>query len=90
MQDCSPASGGGQGEGNAFHTTRVELAPLTGRSHQLRVHLQALGHPILGDPLYAPPAVLTQAGRLLLHASRLAFTHPVTGADLHFESQPDF
>lgn len=71
-------------------TTRLELDPLTGRSHQLRVHLQALGHPILGDPLYAPPAVLTQAGRLLLHASHLAFTHPVTGADLHFESQPDF
>jgi tRNA pseudouridine32 synthase/23S rRNA pseudouridine746 synthase len=74
----------------AGETTRVELEPLTGRSHQLRVHLQALGHPILGDPLYAPSAVLTQAGRLLLHASCLAFTHPVTGADLHFASPPDF
>jgi len=71
-------------------TTRVELAPLTGRSHQLRVHLQALGHPILGDPLYAPPAILTAAGRLLLHASRLAFTHPITGADLSFHSPPGF
>jgi len=71
-------------------TTRLELEPLTGRSHQLRVHLQALGHPILGDPLYAPPAVFSQAERLLLHASRLAFPHPVTGADLQFESPPDF
>ncbi|MEW5771096.1 MAG: RluA family pseudouridine synthase [Pseudomonadota bacterium] len=71
-------------------TTRVELEPLTGRSHQLRVHLQALGHPILGDPLYAPPAVLTAAGRLLLHASRLAFTHPITGADLGFDCPADF
>ncbi|MEW6677748.1 MAG: RluA family pseudouridine synthase [Pseudomonadota bacterium] len=86
----SPASGGGQGGGKPFPTTRLELDPLTGRSHQLRVHLQALGHPILGDPLYAPPAVLTAAGRLLLHASRLDFAHPVTGADLHFESPPDF
>lgn len=78
------------GEGSTSPTTRLELDPLTGRSHQLRVHLQALGHPILGDPLYAPPAVLTAAGRLLLHASRLAFTHPVTSADLHFEIPPDF
>ncbi|MCP5277699.1 MAG: RluA family pseudouridine synthase [Thiobacillus sp.] len=77
-------------EVTALPTTRLELDPLTGRSHQLRVHLQALGHPILGDPLYAPPAVLSAAGRLLLHASHLAITHPVTGADLHFESPPDF
>ncbi len=95
-----PGEGGGEGsdlQGRKqsandipVPTTRLELDPLTGRSHQLRVHLQALGHPILGDPLYAPPAVLTAAGRLLLHASRLAFAHPVTGADLHFESPPPF
>lgn len=72
------------------HTTRVELDPLTGRSHQLRIHLQALGHPILGDPLYAPPAVLTQAGRLLLHASHLAFPHPATGQALSFNCPPPF
>lgn len=68
--------------------TRVELEPLTGRSHQLRVHLQAVGHPILGDPLYAPPAIIAAAERLLLHASRLAFTHPITGGALLFESAP--
>jgi tRNA pseudouridine32 synthase/23S rRNA pseudouridine746 synthase len=70
--------------------TRVELEPLTGRSHQLRVHLQALGHPILGDPLYAPPAIHAAAGRLLLHASRLVFTHPFSGMDLSFHCPPDF
>lgn len=83
-------SGHAGGSRNSAPATRLELEPLTGRSHQLRVHLQALGHPILGDPLYAPPAVLAAAARLLLHASRLAFTHPVTGADLQFESAPDF
>ena len=51
--------------------TRLELEPLTGRSHQLRVHLQALGHPILGDSLYAPPEVQARAPRLLLHATAL-------------------
>ena len=51
--------------------TRVELEPLTGRSHQLRVHLAHLGHPILGDALYAAPDIATAAPRLLLHASEL-------------------
>jgi tRNA pseudouridine32 synthase / 23S rRNA pseudouridine746 synthase len=67
---------------NASH---LELEPLTGRSHQLRVHLQALGHPILGDALYAPPEVAAASDRLLLHASELAFAHPVTGAWQSFE-----
>ena len=71
-------------------TTRVELEPVTGRSHQLRVHLQALGHPILGDALYAPPHVQAMAGRLLLHACRLAFRHPVGGAALSFEDPVPF
>lgn len=57
-------------------TTRVELEPLTGRSHQLRVHLQAIGHPILGDDLYAPADVQAMAPRLLLHAERLTLPHP--------------
>jgi tRNA pseudouridine32 synthase/23S rRNA pseudouridine746 synthase len=57
-------------------TTRLRLRPVTGRSHQLRVHLQALGHPILGDDLYAPPAVVAQAPRLLLHATWLSLPHP--------------
>ena len=70
--------------------TRLELEPETGRSHQLRVHLQALGHPILGDPLYATPEVQAMAARLLLHASRLAFTHPVSERRLQFVSNADF
>ncbi|MDQ3058260.1 MAG: RluA family pseudouridine synthase [Pseudomonadota bacterium] len=74
----------------ATHSTRVELAPLTGRSHQLRVHLQALGHPMLGDALYAPEPVQAKAPRLLLHACALAFTHPATGERLSLESAPGF
>ena len=58
------------------HCSRLELIPLTGRSHQLRVHLQAIGHPILGDALYAPDAVRNASERLLLHASALSFVHP--------------
>ena len=70
--------------------TRVELEPITGRSHQLRVHLLALGHPILGDALYAPDAVLARSPRLLLHACALRLLHPATGALLSVESPPDF
>ncbi len=70
--------------------SRLELSPLTGRSHQLRVHLQALGHPIWGDALYAGEAVQAKADRLLLHASALAFTHPETGEPLAFELAPAF
>lgn len=70
--------------------SRVALEPLTGRSHQLRVHLQALGHPILGDALYAPPAVQALAPRLLLHASALAFRHPSSGERLALHSAPPF
>jgi len=72
------------------HSTRVELEPLTGRSHQLRVHLQALGHAILGDTLYGPPEVEAAAPRLLLHATRLSITHPVTGEALAFASVAPF
>jgi tRNA pseudouridine32 synthase/23S rRNA pseudouridine746 synthase len=70
--------------------TRVELEPITGRSHQLRVHLRELGHPILGDALYAPPDVQARANRLLLHAGSLGFVHPVTGEYLTFESPVPF
>lgn len=70
--------------------TRVELEPVTGRSHQLRVHLRELGHPILGDALYAPPEVQALAARLLLHAWSLGFNHPATGAGLQFESDVPF
>ncbi len=70
--------------------TRVELEPLTGRTHQLRVHLLATGHPILGDALYAPTVVQEMASRLLLHASELGFSHPVRGNPLHFTCMADF
>jgi tRNA pseudouridine32 synthase/23S rRNA pseudouridine746 synthase len=70
--------------------TRVELEPVTGRSHQLRVHLRELGHPILGDALYAPPAVQALSGRLLLHACSLRFAHPLTGEVMAFESAAPF
>ena len=68
------------------HWSRLALFPLTGRSHQLRVHLSAIGHPILGDDLYAPPEVAQRAARLMLHAERLAFAHPSTGAHMIFQA----
>jgi tRNA pseudouridine32 synthase/23S rRNA pseudouridine746 synthase len=74
----------------ATQSTRVALEPVTGRSHQLRVHLQALGHPILGDRLYATEAAQAKSSRLLLHASRLQLTHPASGHSLTFESTPGF
>jgi len=70
--------------------TRVELEPVTGRSHQLRLHLRELGHPILGDAFYAPPEVQVLSGRLLLHACSLRFAHPLTGEALAFESAAPF
>ena len=85
-------------------TTRLELDPVTGRTHQLRVHLLAIGHPIVGDALYAsdagaargpdddttPAPIDTTAPRLLLHATRLAFAHPVSGVPLAFASDAPF
>ncbi len=71
-------------------STRVELEPLTGRTHQLRVHLAAIGHPIIGDRLYAPEAVQTMAPRLMLHASELNFAHPGTGVPVQLKSAPPF
>jgi tRNA pseudouridine32 synthase / 23S rRNA pseudouridine746 synthase len=70
--------------------TRIELEPVTGRSHQLRVHLHAIGHPILGDALYAPPRVQGRAARLLLHASELRLTHPATAQALRWCSEVPF
>lgn len=71
-------------------TTRLELEPVTGRAHQLRVHLLAIGHPIVGDALYATDAVRDRSTRLLLHAVALRFDHPATGAPMAFESSPPF
>lgn len=74
----------------AAGTTRVLLKPVTGRTHQLRVHLAAVGHAILGDALYADAATQARAPRLLLHASELALAHPATGEPLQFHLVPDF
>lgn len=63
------------------HTSRVELEPLTGRTHQLRVHMAAIGHPIAGDALYGGAAGAA-ADRLLLHACMLGFIHPVSAEPL--------
>mgnify|MGYP003385862204 FL=1 len=60
-------------------STRVSFAPITGRTHQLRIHSQAIGHPILGCDLYATDEAFHMADRLMLHASNIKFDHPVTG-----------
>lgn len=65
-------------------TTLVELTPVTGRSHQLRVHMLSLGHPILGDRLYAHAQALTTSNRMQLHARMLQISHPVTEEKLTF------
>ena len=70
--------------------SRVELMPVTGRSHQLRVHMQAIGHAILGDRLYASEPAARQSSRLMLHASMLSFIHPATGQALQLYSPASF
>jgi len=66
--------------------SRVELEPITGRTHQLRLHLASIGHPIIGDTLYEGRS----AERLMLHATRLAFDHPITAKPLYFESDAPY
>ena len=66
------------------NATRVHLFPKTGRSHQLRVHMLWIGHPIAGDRFYADEAALSLSDRLMLHAEELAFTHPASSEPLHF------
>ncbi|TQF66876.1 bifunctional tRNA pseudouridine(32) synthase/23S rRNA pseudouridine(746) synthase RluA [Pseudoalteromonas luteoviolacea] len=70
--------------------TRVSLTPITGRSHQLRVHMQSLGHVILGDRLYAQGEALAAASRLQLHAQMLQICHPISGEMMHFEAPDPF
>ncbi|MDX1451437.1 MAG: RluA family pseudouridine synthase [Oleiphilaceae bacterium] len=70
--------------------TRVQLMPVTGRSHQLRVHMQSLGHPILGDAFYAEGDALAASSRLCLHATALGFSHPDTGQRMEFISHAPF
>ena len=74
----------------ALGCTRLELEPVTGRTHQLRVHLAALGHPILGDMLYANAAQQASAPRLLLHACTLEFAHPLHGRRCSYISAAPF
>jgi tRNA pseudouridine32 synthase / 23S rRNA pseudouridine746 synthase len=74
----------------ATNATRVALEPVTGRSHQLRVHMLSLGHAILGDMLYASESVQKKASRLLLHASVLSLPHPVSGKKITFNSAANF
>ena len=71
-------------------STLVELTPVTGRSHQLRVHMLALGHPILGDRLYAHEQALTVSPRLQLHAQFLSLAHPVSNEQLTFTAPCPF
>lgn len=78
------------GYDDAQQTSRLALQPLTGRTHQLRLHLAAIGHPILGDALYAPPDIVERAPRLLLHACALAFDHPLDGTRLQLRCEPPF
>ncbi len=77
-------------DADGFGWTRVRLLPKTGRSHQLRVHMLALGHPILGDELYAEGAARSARPRLCLHARTLAFRHPATDARVEFSADAPF
>jgi len=72
------------------NSARVKLKPKTGRSHQLRVHMLSLGHPILGDYFYAPEPILKKSQRLLLHASEIQFLHPVSQRKLIIKSPVPF
>ena len=71
-------------------TSRLEIEPVTGRTHQIRIHLSTFGHPILGDRLYAPLDVRSRSCRLLLHAQSLHLQHPVTGVRMQFECTAPF
>lgn len=70
--------------------SRIALEPVTGRLHQLRVHMEAMGHPILGDDFYGTPASCAKAERLMLHACQIEFDHPETGELLRIECPPPF
>ena len=72
------------------NSTRLLLLPKTGRSHQLRVHLMAIGHAILGDEFYADASTFEKSDRLLLHAQSLKLSHPVTGQELSISSEAPF
>jgi tRNA pseudouridine32 synthase/23S rRNA pseudouridine746 synthase len=85
-----PAQTDWQVIGREDGVTRVALVPRTGRTHQLRVHMLAIGHPILGDAFYAQGEALAAADRLQLHAAELGFAHPGDGRRRDFLSAPPF
>jgi len=70
--------------------TLIEAKLTTGRTHQIRVHMASIGHPVAGDPVYGPKKPpFDVAGGQLLHAFRLGFTHPTTGERMRFEAPPE-
>lgn len=71
-------------------STLVELKPVTGRTHQLRIHMLAIGHPILGDDFYGDENVIAASKRLCLHAMSLSITHPYSGKAMTFSSAHPF
>ncbi|MDP5134622.1 pseudouridine synthase [Rheinheimera baltica] len=75
---------------SATHQSRVQLEPITGRSHQLRLHMLALGHAILGDTLYATADIAAKSSRLMLHAQYIRFNHPLNGEVLAFSEPAPF
>ena len=75
---------------NGIKVTKVLLKPITGRSHQLRVHTQYIGHAIIGDELYSDEIGQSLSSRLCLHAAELSFNHPVTGERLDFRLDAEF
>jgi tRNA pseudouridine32 synthase/23S rRNA pseudouridine746 synthase len=74
----------------ATAVSRVELVPVTGRSHQLRVHMESAGHPILGDRFYGTETSLARASRLMLHACAIEFADPASGEMIKVTSTPPF
>jgi 23S rRNA pseudouridine1911/1915/1917 synthase len=74
------------GDGASAPTTLLELSLQSGRTHQIRVHMAAIGHPVVGDARYGVPDRRLGAGRFFLHASKLAFSHPGTSARMEFAS----
>jgi len=78
------------GQGFNYPASKLRLYPHTGRSHQLRLHMRCIGHPIAGCDLYGNEQAYEMAERLLLHASRLQFTHPGSGETVTFEDAAPF
>ncbi len=72
------------------HTTRVLFTPITGRSHQLRIHSREMGHPIIGCDMYATRQAYEMGERLMLHATEISFTHPTTGEMINHICEPEF